>query len=183
MKSLNTITKIITKILETVHWISSVFMAVCGIFAAVSPDMLYKIVDIKSLKDSSDTSVYGFNVDIFNTAGEIDTQTFVLFCIGSVIIFAAVAMIFRNINIIIKKSEKDTPFQSDNIRMMREIGIFSILIPITGLIMCTIIRIINAGAVEASVNQSGIVMGIIVLCLTQVFVRGTELEKDVDGLV
>ena len=29
----------------------------------------------------------------------------------------------------------------------------------------------------------GIIMGIIVLCLTQVFVRGAEMEKDVDGLV
>lgn len=183
MKSLNTITKIVTKILETVHWISAVFMVVCGIFAVAAPDMLYKIVDVKSLKESSDTSVYGFNVDIFNNAGEFDTQVFALFCVGAVIIFAAVAMIFRNINIIIKKSEKDTPFKPDNIRMLREIGIFSILIPIVGLIMCTIIRIINAGTIEASVNQSGIVMGIIVLCLTQVFVRGAELEKDVDGLV
>ena len=66
--------------------------------------------------------------------------------------------------------------------MLREIGIFSIAIPIAGLIISVLIRIINTD-IEASVNQSGVIMGIIVLCLTQVFVRGTEMEKDIDGLV
>lgn len=182
MNKLNTVAKIITKILEVIHWISAIFMAVCGGAAVIAPDMLYKLVDVESLKVSTDTSVYGFDVNVLNAAGEFDTVTFALFSAGAFVIFVAVAMIFRNINIIIKKSENSTPFQSDNIRMLREIGIFSIAIPIVGLIITALIRIINPD-IEASVNQSGIIMGIIVLCLTQVFVRGAEMEKDVDGLV
>jgi hypothetical protein len=42
---------------------------------------------------------------------------------------------------------------------------------------------LDAEVVETSVNMSGIFMGIIVLCLTQFFVHGAELEKDVDGLL
>ena len=34
-----------------------------------------------------------------------------------------------------------------------------------------------------SIDMGGIFMGIIVLCLTQYFVHGADLEKDVDGLL
>ena len=68
--------------------------------------------------------------------------------------------------------------------MLKEIGIFSITVPIIGLIMSTIIRlVIGVDAAEISVNQGGIFMGIIVLCLTRYFIRGIELEKDVEGLL
>ena len=38
-------------------------------------------------------------------------------------------------------------------------------------------------AVENSMDMNGVFMGIVVLCLTQFFVHGAELEKDVDGLL
>ena len=114
----------------------------------------------------------------------VDTKTFVLFAIGAVIIFSLVAMIFRNLYLIIKKSEGTTPFQKDNVRMMREIGIFSIGIPVIGLIMNIIARLVlGPEAAEMSNSMEGFVMGIIVLCLTQFFAHGVELEKDVDGLL
>ena len=56
--------------------------------------------------------------------------------------------------------------------------------PVVGLIMSIVVRlVIGAEAAEISVGQGGIFMGIIVLCLTQYFVYGAELEKDVDGLL
>lgn len=68
--------------------------------------------------------------------------------------------------------------------MMREIGIFAIAVPVIGLTMSTIARLVlGVDHVETSVNMSGIFMGIIVLCLTQFFVHGSELEEDVDGLL
>ena len=110
--------------------------------------------------------------------------TFFLFGIGATIILTLMAMVFRNLSLIFKKSENSTPFQKDNIRMMKEIGIFSIAVPVVGFVMSVITRIaVGAEAAEISVSQSGIVMGIIVLCLTQFFVYGAELEKDVDGLL
>ena len=68
--------------------------------------------------------------------------------------------------------------------MVREICIFSIGIPVIGLIMSAIIRLaVGVDAVETSVSMGGVIMGIIVLCLTQFFAYGGALEKDVDGLV
>ena len=99
-------------------------------------------------------------------------------------ILAVMAMIFRNLHLIFKKSENDSPFQKDNIRMMKEIGIFSIAVPVIGFIMSIIVRlVIGVDAAEISINQGGIFMGIIVLCLTQYFIHGANLEKDVDGLL
>lgn len=50
--------------------------------------------------------------------------------------------------------------------------------------MSAVIRlVIGPEAAEISVSQSGIFMGIIVLCLTQYFIYGAALEKDVDGLL
>ena len=68
--------------------------------------------------------------------------------------------------------------------MMREIGIFSIAVPVLGLIMSPVMRIVlGVDAVEISVDMNGIFMGIIVLCLTQFFVHGAQLEEDVEGLL
>ena len=68
--------------------------------------------------------------------------------------------------------------------MMREIGIFSIAVPVIGLFMSFIVRlIIGVDAVEKSMDMNGVFMGIVVLCLTPFFVHGAELEKDVDGLL
>ena len=110
--------------------------------------------------------------------------TFFLFGIGAVIIMSLMAMVFRNLYLIFKKSENETPFQKDNIRMMKEIGIFSIAVPVVGFVMSIVTRlVVGAEAAEISVSQSGIFMGIIVLCLTQYFIHGAELEEDVDGLL
>lgn len=50
--------------------------------------------------------------------------------------------------------------------------------------MSIIARIVlGVDDVETSVNMYGFTMGVIVLCLTQFFVRGAELEKDVEGLL
>ena len=68
--------------------------------------------------------------------------------------------------------------------MMREIGYFSIAVPVIGFIMSIVVRLVTGvEAAEISIDTAGIFMGIIVLCLTQFFVHGAELEEDVDGLL
>ena len=37
--------------------------------------------------------------------------------------------------------------------------------------------------VESSVDMMGIVMGILMLCLSQVFALGMQMQNDMDGLV
>ena len=184
MKKLNKVVKVIAKILEIVHWVGAGLMVAVAICSAAAPQWLGYFIDMNALEKEAEISVYGFEVAMTNSVGAVNMTTLLPFAIGAVIIYVLVAMIFRNIYLIIKKSESESPFNKDNIRMLKEIGIFSIGIPIIGLIMSTIIRlIVGVDAVETSVNLYGFIMGIIVLCLTQFFAYGAELEKDVDGLL
>lgn len=184
MKELNKVVRIIAKILEVSHWVAAGLMAAVAICSATASQYLGNLIDMNSVEKGAEISAYGFEVTVANSAGEINKTTLMLFAIGAVIIFALVAMIFRNIYLIIKRTESGSPFQKDNIRMLKEIGIFSIAIPIIGLIMSAIIRLaVGVDATEMSVNLDGFVMGIIVLCLMQYFTYGASLEKDVDGLL
>lgn len=180
MKKLNKTVKIVAKVFEIIHWVAAVLMIAVAVCSTAVSQWLGNFIGM----NETEVSAYGFEVAIANAVGEVNKTTLLLFAIGAVIIYALVAMIFRNIYLIIKKSESSTPFQKDNIRMLKEIGIFSIAIPVVGLIMSTIIRLaVGVDTTEISVNLDGFVMGIIVLCLTQFFAYGAELEKDVDGLL
>lgn len=185
MKGMSTAAKIITKILEVFHWVGAALMAAAAVCAAVAPQYIGYFVDFDAKECcGAELSVYGFEVSLPVTDGAVDMTAFLLFGIGAVIILALMAMVFRNLSLIFRKSETGSPFQKDNIRMMKEIGIFCIAVPVIGFLMSTVIRLVTGvDTVELSLDMGGIFMGIIVLCLTQYFIHGAELENDVAGLV
>ena len=185
MKGINKLGKIITKILEVFHWVGAVLMAAATVCSVVAPNWVKYFVGFDAKECcGANLEVYGFEVNAPVVNGNTDMTSFMLFGIGAVIILAVMAMVFRNLHLIFKKSENGTPFQKDNIRMMKEIGIFAIAVPVIGLIMSIIVRLVTGvETAEISIDMGGIFMGIIVLCLTQYFVHGADLEKDVDGLL
>ena len=185
MKGINKLGKIITKILEVFHWVGVVLMAAATVCSVVAPNWVIYFVGFDAKECcGANLEVYGFEVNAPVVNGNTDMTSFMLFGIGAVIILSVMAMGFRNLHLIFKKSENGTPFQKDNIRMMKEIGIFAIAVPVIGFIMSIIVRLVTGvETAEISVDTSGIFMGIVVLCLTQYFVHGAELEKDVDGLL
>lgn len=68
--------------------------------------------------------------------------------------------------------------------MLREIGIFALSIPVVEFICDVIVKIIvGSDVVESSVSITGIVFGIVLLCLSQFFAYGTQLQNDSDGLL
>lgn len=184
MKKLNKVVKIVAKVFEVVHWVLAGIMVLMAICSGQVAERLNSFYNMTGSAQTAEASVYGFEVELMNAAGKINATTLMLFAIGAVFLYILVAMIFRNIYLIIKKSESETPFNNDNIRMVREIGIFSIAMPIIGLIMSTIIRlVVGVDFTEINVKLYGFVMGIIMLCLSQFFAYGAKLEKDVDGLL
>ena len=184
MKNLNKITRIINKVLEITHWVAAAVMMVIVICSVAVPQHLRNFIDRCPFENESEITAYGFEVAMFDSDGKLNMMTLFLFGIGAVVIYSLMAMIFRNLYLILKKSEGTAPFQKCNVRMLTEIGIFSVSVPLVGLIMSTVLRLVlGVDAVETSVSCDGFIMGIIVLCLTQFFVHGAELEKDVDGLL
>ena len=100
-------------------------------------------------------------------------------------------MCARNVHLIFKTSEGRTrfskgatPFQPDNIRMVREIGIFMIAIPVVQFIMSIVARIaLGPDMVESGIGMQKIFVGLVVLALSQYFAYGMQLQSDVDGLL
>lgn len=195
MKGINKFAAVLSKIMEVGHWVAAALMALTFVIAAFMPNQLNKIVDMEGLSADavmqSDFSSYGYSVECFNANGSFNTKAFALFAIGSAIIMTLMAMIFRNVNLSLKTaagktkfSKGETPFQKDVVRMVREIGIFFISIPVIGIIVSTIgTLIIGVDVLEASMDFDGIVIGIIILCLSQIFTYGEKLQSDVDGLL
>ena len=185
MKDVNKFGMVITKIMEIAHWVGAALMTGAAICSVAAPQWVGYFVEFDA-KDccGANLEVYGFEVNAPIINGSVDMTHFTLFSIGAILILVVMAMIFRNLHLIFKKSQDSTPFQPDNIRMMREIGIFAISVPVIGFVMSIVIRLFTGvETAEISIDMAGIFMGIIVLCLTQFFVHGAELEKDVDGLL
>ncbi len=179
------IAKAVTKIAEVFHWVAVALMIAATVCSVVAPSRIGYFVGFDAKECcGAELAVYGFEINASVKDGQVDMTAFFMFGISSIFILSLMAMIFRNLNLIIKKSEGKTPFQPDNVRMFREIGIFSISVPVVGYIMSIISRIvIGVEVAEISNNFSGLVIGIVVLCITQYFAHGIELENEVSGLV
>lgn len=179
------IAKIVTKIVEIFHWVAVALMIAATVCSVAAPSAVNYFVGFDAKECcGAELAVYGFEINATVINGQADMTAFLMFGISAVFILSLMAMNFRNLNLIIRKSEGTTPFQADNMRMLREIGIFSISVPIVGYIMSIITRIVlGVEAAEISNSFDGFVIGIVVLCMTQFFAQGIELERDVDGLL
>lgn len=191
MKKLNTAGLWLAKSLEVLHWAAAAGMVALLVLALAAGDWLSAWLAPGAAAFGPSLTAYGFELTLAGADGTINTAAAALFAAGSLFIFSLMAMVFRNVYLIFKTakgktwfSKGDTPFQKDITRMVREIGIFYISIPVVGLVMSVISRLV-LGAEFAQVNTSieGVVTGILLLCLSQVFAYGAQLEGDVDGLL
>ncbi|MBQ9964117.1 MAG: DUF2975 domain-containing protein [Clostridia bacterium] len=175
---------IMVKILEVGHWVSAVLMAVAGVLSLVAPQWLKYVMDVESLAVDGKLSAYGLEVIAKVPSGELHTTVLCLFAVGATAIFVLVALIFRWLYLLIKQAEKATPFCAENVSRLKKIGISCIVVPLIGFVMSGIIQLVAGGYyAEVYMDQTGAIMGIIILCLTQYFARGAQLENDVDGLL
>lgn len=183
MKKVNKISMVVLKILEIGHWIGSVSMLVAFILTLMGSAGIRNTVDFSGAEGDTMLNTYGFEVAFMDNTDAVKLRAIALFAIGAALILFLMAMVFRNTYLIIKKSQNTTPFQKDNIRMVREIGIFTIAVPIIALIMSNIMHLVLGDGIETSVRFDSAVIGIVVLALTNVFSYGMELQNDVDGLL
>lgn len=190
MKRLNKAIIVISKIAEVCFWVGTAFSTLIAIVMMIGKNGALKYLTDMDL-NSTNLSIEGVSIDL--TAGTLENalSVVVIAFITLVIICTLMAMVFRNLYLIFKTSEGQTkfskgttPFQPDNIRMVREIGIFLIAKPIVEIISGVIMEVLlSTGDIHINVGMTEILIGLVVLALSQYFAYGMELENDVDGLL
>ena len=131
-------------------------------------------------------AVNGFSIVIGNSDGTLNNAAMIIFLLAGAMSGELMAWVFRNVNLVLrttqgltKFSQGKTPFQKDNVRMIREISITVVHFALSSLA----VLIIGPEMAEVSVGMGNIVAGVLMLCLSQVFALGQKMQEDVDGLV
>ena len=183
------LTLCLAKIAEVIHWCLAAVMLVGAVLAITQPAPFVELVKNAVSQNGVNLSCYGFEIVATNPSGEPRFNMLLIFTLGSFIILSLMAMIFRNIYLILKTTQGktwfakgETPFQQNIVRMFREIGIFFIATSAMSLISEIIVNI-TGGELISGFNYLNCFIGLVFLCVSQFFNYGTRLEKDLDGLV
>ena len=188
-KNINKITKVVSKFFEILFFLSFLVMIAAAVLSFSMPQKFGEFL-LESVGNGT-IATNGFEIAIADKNGNLISAAVKIFVFAGIFTMPCMAMIFRNIYLIIKTcegktwfSKGKTPFQKDVVRMVREIGIFSIMIPVIGFIMSLIARIfIGVDSCETSVQIVGVAMGIAMICFSEIFAYGIKLEEEVEGLV
>ena len=191
MKKLNRAIIIVSRIVEVFMWVGAALsLIITGLSAAGKFGLLKYFTDV-NVTNAQVLNSNNFSLVVKFTDGVPSRGAYVIFFLTLAITLALMAMIARNVHLIFKTSEGRTafsrgatPFQPDNVRMVREIGIFTIAITVVEFIMSIVARIaLGPDMVESSLGMQGVFFGLVVLALSQYFAYGMKLENDVDGLL
>lgn len=173
------------RILEILHWMAAALMVVLLIVTFAQRDMIASLLAQGAAEYGPELSVYGFRMELTALGvGVPSLAAFRVFLVCAAVTLSLMAMVFRNVYQILRNTRVGTPFSPDNIRLLREIGIFCLSQPLAGLVTTTIVPLFaGRDTVEAGINIDSFIIGVLALCLTRVFARGMELERDTEGLL
>lgn len=181
---LRNVTAVLAKIIEVISWAGAALMVISTGILTFASDYIKEAYSAGLINPN--------NINVDKTTGLTSDwiiQTIVngksaLLFVPLVILLVISAFIFRNVYLVFRKSNTASPFTAENIKRIRNIGILTIALPVSKLIMSIFYGIItNSTNYFLSVELSEIVIGLVALCLTQYFAYGAQLEKDVDGLL
>ncbi len=188
-KGINKTLSVISKIMEIVHWIGAGLGTLLIFVVSFNKDFVKEFI----IEEGAELNAYGFNIYALTQSGDVNYFAVAMAFVGMTITCVLMALVFRNLDIILttirgeyKHAESSSPFQKDVVRRVREIGIFAIAMPIIGFVITTIVTAVslaNGIISEVSVSFDGVVVGLVCLCLTQIFSYGANLEEEVDGLL
>ena len=177
MKMLN-VGKVLTKIMEIICYAGVTLCAVLAIWTVVSPDTLIPMYQ------EGNVTIYGSDFDMTDPAMKNPQALMIVMLLTGVVSNVVMAQTFRKVNGIMIKAIEGAPFQPCTVKWMKQIGYMSIALPLIGFVGSVIAFLVGGmPSSEVMLNLDGFVMGILVLCLTQVFAHGAQLQQDVDGLL
>lgn len=188
--TLTKVATILTKIFEVLYNVGAITMTVAFVLILLDPVLPGNVIWGGALP-MEELRVQGFAIRIAGPDGTVDNRALIVFLLTGALILELMAWVFRDVNLILrttqgltKFSKGKTPFQKDNVRMMREIGIFFFSIAVVEFAASSVaVMLLGPETAEVSADMGGIVVGVLMLCLSQVFAIGQKMQEDIDGLV
>ncbi|WP_029232913.1 DUF2975 domain-containing protein [Butyrivibrio sp. VCB2006] len=166
------------KFMEVFMWIGDALLVIVMITAIIMKDALLEMY-------STDAAKLSLRTTVINAESITEANLMPLIIVGGIVALALIsltAIMFRNVNLIFKTTNQESPFAEINIKRIKNIGYIAISLPIIKLFSNIIIGFI-ARDVTIGVELSEVLFGLIILCLSQYFAYGASLEKDVNGLL
>lgn len=188
-ETLNMLAKCVSKFFEIVFFCGAAVMIFAAVLSFVQTERIGAFLLSQAVGGTVGTN--GFAIMIQDPNGNFIPVAIRIFTFAGILTMSCMAMICRNMYLIIQTCEGrtrfstgKTPFQKGVVRKVREIGILGITIPVIGLLLSVIARfLLGDDLCETSVNVVGIAMGIAMLCFSRIFAYGIKLEEEVEGLV
>ncbi len=180
---------VLTRFFSIAYFIGAVCMAAALVLVLLNP--LAPGEFMQNTQPMEELSSRGFSIIIADSQGSLLPGALPVFFIEAALSLGLMGWVFRNVNLILRTSQGltrfsqgKTPFQNDNVRMLREIGLFFIGITVVQIALCGIaVLVLGPENAEVSAGASDLITGILMLCLSQCFARGEKIQQDVDGLV
>lgn len=183
MKNLTKAISIASKILEITYWIIAVIFLLTAILCIVSPST---VAEVGGIDYSSEITLNSLQMEVTNSDGSINPSALAIFCTATFLTTCIGAVILRDVHLIIKRAtskEAFEPFSNDITKMVRKIGILYIVIFFIDSFAVIAGRGVSEDNASISLSLSNIMTGLVIICLSQVFAYGKNLQTDVDGLL
>lgn len=168
--------KFASKILEIICWMGVAALLFCIVAGIVNTEWM----TLNLLPDSS-ISMNGVDMQLGENTS---LAAIIVVLVGGITGFVVMALLFRNLHKVLSTTDEGVCFRAENVAHIERIGWMSIAMPVIGFVTSVLAKLFGGpDALEISVDLTGVVMGILVLCLSQFFAHGAKLESDMDGLV
>lgn len=174
---------IVSKIIQIVYEITAICFLVGAAFILVNPGDLKAepgkafSLPVGGLNFSSST------VNLYSVNGTVSIAGVVLYLLYGCLNAAMFALAFRNVHRVLHSSQSESPFRMENVRLLRHSGFLFFGTVIAQFLFGLLGLLVRNMSVGVTVDMSGIVTGILVLCLSQIFAQGVQMQEDIDGLV
>ncbi|WOO86529.1 hypothetical protein RZE82_05295 [Mollicutes bacterium LVI A0039] len=180
-------TIIITKIVEIFQYVVIIIGLLTIGLAMLNGDYLTNVIN-----NNGFITLGNFEIQIFSFGTDFSTNfSLVLQGLFMISIATTLAIIFRNINVILKslttnvESEGLRVFTNDTKHRLNVVGTLVICLSLISFIFEAIIQFSNFAdeGVFIELPLTSIFLGLLVLCIAQVVEHGIRLQEDVDGLI
>ena len=183
--TLRNVTAVIAKVIEVFSLVlTAISTVILGLFTFGTKMIMDVFETVKGLEPQMfEQAMRNGAVYLTDSNGNMNFAGMRAGALVIIITCALTAVICRNLYMIFKKSDNESPFSDDIIKRIKTIGICAIASPAVQIIIAAIVRMIFGMELSLDGILSKLFLGLVVLCLSQYFVYGAQIEKDVDGLL